>query len=101
LQFHFRDGSLDGLTRAVLDMATDIVGGLEVNAKTAVSMAFSRSCMPGSGLPCWAQSFAIGVVAKQSSHRGMEVALPVKQIVYRVELIIDHWVLPVIAACLG
>ena len=30
----------------------------------------------------------------------MEVALPVKQIVYRVELIIDHWVLPVIVACL-
>ena len=91
LLFHFRHSSLDGLTRAVLDMATDIVGGLEVNAKTAVSMAFSRSSMPGSGSPCWEQSFAESLQSR---------ARIVAWIVYRVELIIDHWVLPVIVACL-
>ena len=62
-------------------IASNVVGDLGVMAKTVILIAFKRSCMPGSGLPCWAHSFVECVVAKQSSHHDVAVALPMKQIV--------------------
>ena len=44
---------------AILCVVIEITGDLEVNARTAVSMAFSRSRKPGSGSPCWAHSLAV------------------------------------------
>ena len=59
LLFHFRHGSLDILPEARLGglgVAPSVAGDLEVIARTAISIAFKRSCMPGPGSPCWAHS---------------------------------------------
>ncbi len=68
-------------------------------ASTADSMALSRSFIPGSESPRWAHSLSECDVAKHSSHRLVDVAMAMKHIVYREELITDHLVLPVSAAC--
>jgi len=44
---------------AILRVVIEVTVDLEINARTAVSMAFSRSCKPGSGPPCWAHSLAV------------------------------------------
>lgn len=49
----------DGGALAILGAVIEVTGDLEVNARTAVSMAFSRSCKPGSGSPCWVRSLAV------------------------------------------
>ena len=53
-------GLLDSLPDArlgVLVVSPSVVGELEVITRTAISVAFKQSCLPGSGSPCWAYSF--------------------------------------------
>lgn len=95
--FHLRHGSPDGLGGG-RGAVFSVVSHLLVIAKTADSMALRRSRISGSGLPRWAHSRSVWLVAKHSSHHLVPEAMPVKHMVYRVELIADHRVLLVRAA---
>ena len=57
------------------------LAGLADNATTAASTALTRVCISGSGSPLSAHSSTVCVEPKQSSHRDLAWALPVKQMV--------------------
>ena len=60
--------------------------------------ALTRSNTPGSGLPCWVQSFTERDDARHISHLMVAQATPVKQIEYSVGLMTDHFWVAVRAA---
>ena len=95
--FHFLHGSPEGFVAGRGGLI--VWSCLPVRASTAVSIALRRSFIPGSGSPRWAHSSSVWVEAKHSSQRFVVEAMPVKHMVYRVELITDHLSLRVRAAC--
>ena len=87
--FHLRHGSPDGLRGGK--------GGVfcrgfvfPTMASTADSMALRRSRMSGSGSPRSAHLHSVWLLAKHNSHRFVPDAMPVKHMIYRVELITDQ-----------